>query len=141
MRGAKKIPFAEGYSITKTGKVYFNNEKVKTHETGGYKSVYLKTAEPRSYWNSSTKSYRVHRLVAFVWNNRADEIKDKSLQVHHRNNNKHDNRLSNLVICTPSEHQVYHKIQREFMEYAATTKKFKEFEKIRLQNYLARGKM
>lgn len=136
-KGAKNIPFAKGYSITKTGKLYFNNERVKTFYIGQYEAAYLKTTKCSCFWKSSDKTFLIHRLVAFVWNNQSKEIRNKKLQVHHRNNNKTDNRLSNLVICTKKEHHVYHKIQREFMEYAVTTKKFKEFEKIRLQNYLA----
>lgn len=134
MQGAKKIPFAPNYSVSRSGKVYKGNKEVKPRTANGYKVVYLSRLG-----KNQRNSYLVHRLVAFVWNNRADEIENRSLQVHHRNNNKSDNRLSNLVICTRKQHNVFHRIQREYMEYAVKTKKYKEFEKIRLQNYAADG--
>lgn len=135
MQGAKKIPFAPDYSITKGGKVWSDkqNKWLKSHTNqGGYVIVGLRV-------NGKTKFYQVSRLVAFVWSNRADEINNRKLQVHHRNSNHKDNRFSNLVICTRKQHEAFHRIQREYMEHVVKTKKFKEFEKIRLQNYIANG--
>ena len=50
------------------------------------------------------KNYKIHRLVAFAF---CDD-KDKSKEVHHKDKNRLNNHLNNLLILTKDEHRKIH---------------------------------
>lgn len=121
MQGYKIIPTAPNYSISRGGKVIRNKDNKIMKETiskRGYTSVSI-----------NGKSVLVHRLVAETY---LGPIAGK--QIHHINGMKDDNRVSNLRIVTAKQHQIEHRIEREFMQWAVTTKRFKEYRATRLES-------
>ena len=98
----KDIPGYEGlYQASNLGRIRsfkYNNVRVlkpgKTRE--GYYIVIL-------YLNSVRKSASVHRLVWTAFNGPIPE----GLQINHLNENKADNRLENLSLCTAKENINY----------------------------------
>ena len=101
----KDIPGYEGlYKVSNTGKVKSMNYRhsdvpriLATVDNGyGYYIVIL-------YLNSVRKSASVHRLVWTAFNGPIPE----GLQINHLNENKADNRLENLSLCTPKENTNY----------------------------------
>lgn len=125
--GFKTIPSAPEYEVSRGGRVLRKKdgkEMKRTLVTGGYYAVSIKG-----------KAVRVHRLVAETYLANGKSI--KGLVVHHRNGIKTDNRISNLMLCTPSEHRMEHQIEREFMAWACNSKKFKDFRKMRLESLKA----
>ena len=101
----KDIPGYEGlYKVSNTGKVKSMNYRhsdvpriLATVDNGyGYYIVIL-------YLNSVRKSASVHRLVWTAFNGPIPE----GLQINHLNENKADNRLENLSLCTAKENINY----------------------------------
>ena len=98
----KDIPGYEGlYQASNLGRIRsfkYNNVRVlkpgKTRE--GYYRVIL-------YLNSVKKNASVHRLVWTAFNGPIPE----GLQINHLNENKSDNRLENLSLCTAKENINY----------------------------------
>lgn len=84
-----KVSVEENGNITKNGKVY-----KQTADKHGYVSVCIKGHR-----------HLVHRLVAFAYLPKFTE----TMQIHHKNGDKGDNRLENLECMTVQEHQKLHK--------------------------------
>ena len=102
----KDIPGYEGlYKVSNTGKVKSMNYRhsdvpriLATLDNGyGYRRVRLYNV------NKKYKYYYVHRLV---WEAFMGSIPE-GLQINHLNENKADNRLENLSLCTPKENTNY----------------------------------
>ena len=70
---------------------------------------------PKSYITKSIKGkqYRLHRLIMETELSR--ELSFNEI-VHHKNGDKHDNRLENLEVMSRSEHMKEHKIGEEIRE-------------------------
>ena len=102
----KDIPGYEGlYKVSNTGKVKSMNYRhsdvpriLATLDNGyGYRRVRLYNV------NKKYKYYYVHRLV---WEAFMGSIPE-GLQINHLNENKADNRLENLSLCTPKDNNNY----------------------------------
>ena len=102
----KDIPGYEGlYKVSNTGKVKSMNYRhsdvpriLATLDNGyGYRRVRLYNV------NKKYKYYSVHRLV---WEAFMGSIPE-GLQINHLNENKADNRLENLSLCTQKENTNY----------------------------------
>jgi hypothetical protein len=72
---------------------------------------YLKVMDPSGKFQPE----RVHRLVALTWLNNGYQ---KGLDVHHKDENKFNNRVDNLEWLTDDEHMRKHDVQ-EKTEYGA----------------------
>ena len=85
--------------VTRNGEIYRNGYKLKQKPYS--KTGYL-------YIPLGNKNYLVHRLVASAY---IQPLKrgDRSIQVHHINEDKTDNRVENLKVMTMQEHQHEHK--------------------------------
>ena len=100
----KDIPGYEGlYQASNLGRIRSfkrNNIRIlkpgKNRDGSGYYIVKL-------YLNSVRKSARVHRLLWTAFNGPIPE----GLQINHLNENKADNRLENLSLCTAKENINY----------------------------------
>lgn len=85
--------------ISDAGRIYGITKELKPH-------LYSKSGY--YYVQIGGKNYLIHRLVASAF---IKPLKrgDRSLQVHHINEDKSDNRVENLQILTMQEHQHLHK--------------------------------
>ena len=100
----KDIPGYEGlYQASNLGRIRSfkrNNIRIlkpgKNRDGSGYYIVKL-------YLNSVRKNVSVHRLLWTAFNGPIPE----GLQINHLNENKADNRLENLSLCTPKENTNY----------------------------------
>ena len=100
----KDIPGYEGlYQASNLGRIRSfkrNNIRIlkpgKNRDGSGYYIVKL-------YLNSVRKNVSVHRLLWTAFNGLIPE----GLQINHLNENKADNRLENLSLCTPKENTNY----------------------------------
>jgi len=91
----KEIKGLKGfYLISNLGRVYSNKTKKVLNDVScrGYRYITL-------YTHKGQKTYSIHRLVAMAF---IPSIKNKKL-VNHINENKADNRVSNLEWCTQKE--------------------------------------
>lgn len=95
-----EIKLEDGLVLTldENGNVYRNGVELKQSQ---YNTGYL-------YVNVSGKNYLVHRLVASAF---IEPLKkgDRSRQVHHKDGDKKNNKLSNLSVISMKEHQHIHK--------------------------------
>lgn len=85
-------------TVTDDGTVFLDNKQMSIQKTkNGY-----------SYVQINGTNYLVHRLVAdlFICPLKRN---DRSIQVHHINQNKDDNRVDNLIVMSTEEHQRLHK--------------------------------
>lgn len=86
-------------TISSDGKVFKNGKELKVNcYSTGYCYVTV----------MSNKHYLIHRLVASAFIQPLTRG-DRSLHVHHLNENKKDNRLENLIIMRFEDHQALHK--------------------------------
>lgn len=88
----KWVEVFKDYKVSNTGKVYSSktNKQLKTYrDKYGYLYVGLQI-------DGNTKFKKVHRLVAKAFLNNYSE----ELQVNHINEDKTDNRVENLEMCT-----------------------------------------
>lgn len=87
----KYIPGYENYFVTDTGRVFNKNFKELYQDKNKYGYNYVSL-----YNNCKRKNFRVHRLVAMLF---VDNPNNFSF-VNHKNENKRDNRASNLEWCS-----------------------------------------
>lgn len=96
----KDIPGYEGlYAITRDGKVwsYLSNKWLATNKRSkGYVKVAL-------HINNKTKHHYIHRLVYITY---VGEI-PKGMEINHINEQRDDNRLENLQLCSHRENLMY----------------------------------
>ena len=95
LKGFKVIPVAPEYMINDRGDVYSSYiGRLLSQKTAknGYKEVSLVS-------NTIRKHYRVHVLVMLTFVG----PRPNNLVIDHRNRNRADNRLSNLIYCTQAE--------------------------------------
>ena len=89
----RDIPGWEGlYAATSCGKIWSHKRK-KFMAPCGYKGNYQQLMLSR---DGTQKLYFVHRLVAMAFLPNPDNLP----QVHHKDGNRENNRLSNLEWCT-----------------------------------------
>lgn len=97
----KSLKVYDGYEVgvTDDGKVFHNGEELKQEIDGrsGYLCVRIKRSR-----------FSVHRLVASAFIQPL-EWGDRSVHVHHINEDVTDNRVENLQVLTQEEHQKLHK--------------------------------
>lgn len=101
----KNVPNYENYSVSDTGFVYSNKtgKMIKGRITDkGYLSVIL-------YNNKGYKSFRVHRLILSVFTN--VDYTDYELECGHKDDDKTNNKLSNLVWQTRKENMNWNGLQ------------------------------
>ncbi len=95
-----KALIVAGFKPTKfmpTGKTKgCRNKKRKKVEVLGYHSVY----EPNHPMSMRNGYIRLHRKIMFD----AGIFTDKSLEIHHKNGNKKDNRIENLEVISKAYH-------------------------------------
>ena len=87
--------YDENYLVFSTGDVYNGNlEKMKPYHTNGSSSPYLyyMFKDPEKRWKSQQKKVYIHRLVAEHFLENPNNLRD----VHHIDNNPHNNDVSNL---------------------------------------------
>lgn len=97
----KNIENYPDYMVSNLGRIksfkYVREKILKNRiDNKGYYRVELSM-----YGNN--KTFKVHRLVYFTFNPNAD----KSLEINHINEDKGDNRLENLEICTHQYNNAY----------------------------------
>ena len=76
-----------------------------------YKAIILKPCKDRYnylYVKLYKKNVYIHRLVAFSFADNREEYKDKKVDIHHKDKNRQNNNINNLMILTPKEHQQIH---------------------------------
>lgn len=95
----KLINGYENYLISKSGLVYSIKAKKLLKPTIDYKGYY----RVKLYSKGSTKTFRVHRLVAINY----IDNPDNKPQVNHINGIKTDNRVSNLEWATNTENTIH----------------------------------
>lgn len=97
----KQLKIYDGYviDVSDSGQIYHNGKELKqtTDKRSGYINVCMR----------GNRRY-VHRLVASAFIQPL-ELRDRTIQVHHINGDKKDNRLENLQIMTRNEHLHKHK--------------------------------
>lgn len=94
----KSIPGYARYLISDTGEVVKDNGlRLKPHESAGYRVVKLTSDAGKR------TSFGVHRLVVLA---HVGPIPD-GMWINHKNGIKHDNRVENLEIVTPSENLMH----------------------------------
>lgn len=120
---SKKIEGFENYYIFSNGKVYSENKKgfLKLNSTqDGYKQITLHN-------NGRTKTFKVHRLVAFYF----IPNPHKKEQVNHIDEDKTNNDISNLEWLTHKENMNFgtrnERISKKMINL--TSKKVKQFSK------------
>lgn len=134
-KGFKKVPgYQNRYQINRHGEIVCKNvdgwRVVSQSDHNGYKMVSLYDKETKT-----TKKWLVHRLVAFVYlYDQDDQVSFTDYEVHHIDSDKSNVNPSNLLLVSHEDHLLEHQIMREFMKYVVTTKKFKNYRKIRLAN-------
>ena len=91
-------------------KYYISNcGRVKSYCSYYAKILLFFTSQKNNYYQVKidNKNKKVHRLVAFAFcDNKYQSNKD--LQIHHKDNNKHNNNANNLEILTIEEHKKRH---------------------------------
>lgn len=93
----KEIPGYEGlYSACIDGRIYSHAKGIyiaqyKAGRDGGYRRVNLCK-------NGKKKQYLVHRLVVAAFIGKIP----KGMQINHKDENRANNHLNNLEICTPA---------------------------------------
>ena len=95
LKGFKVIPVAPEYMINDQGDIYSSYiGRLLRQKTGknGYKEVSLVSNTIRTH-------YRVHVLVMLTFIG----PRPNNLVIDHRNRNRADNRLSNLLYCTQND--------------------------------------
>ena len=132
-KGFKKVPgYQDRYQINKHGEIVCKTADgwrvITPSDQNGYKVVNLYDKETKTQ-----KKWLVHRLVAFVYlYDQEDQMPFADYDVHHIDNDKTNTKASNLLLVSREDHLLEHQIMREFMKYVVTTKKFKNYRKIRL---------
>lgn len=101
----KQIPGYSNYEASNTGKIRSKDKKIVNFKkpTGSYGEY--RTACLRSDFGK-IHSELVHRLVYSAFNGPIPIVKGKRIVIDHINNNKSDNRLSNLQMLTQSENML-----------------------------------
>lgn len=96
-RAAKSYP---KYYISNKGRVYSlkSNKLLKLYKYSNY--IYIELSH-----KGIKHKYRLHRLVALHFLNNPD---NKPI-VHHKDRNRNNNDVSNLMWCTQTEHKELHK--------------------------------
>lgn len=89
------------YQVSNLGRIKsfkYGREKILKNriDNKGYYRVEL-------WGEEKGKTFKVHRLVYFTFNPNADE----SLEINHINEDKGDNRIENLEICTHQYNNAY----------------------------------
>ena len=93
------------YQIYSNGKVLRNNKSLaQLPDKDGYLHCVL-------WHKNKRRNFRIHRLVAELFGD--NFCKEK--EVHHINGQRQDNNISNLLICTRSEHiEIKYEKQRQY---------------------------
>lgn len=100
LRKNKIVDYRGLYQISNLGRIrsFYNNKvkikRVRINKRNGYVQIDLNK-------NKSTKTYKVHRLVALTFLNYQNET------VNHINENLNDNTLKNLEFCSYSFNNLY----------------------------------
>lgn len=135
-KGFKKVPgYQNRYQINKRGEVVCKTasgwrEITPCNNRQGYPIVSLYDKETKK-----NKIWSIHRLLAFVYlYNQNDKIPFTDYEVHHIDNDKTNTKINNLMLVSREDHLLEHQIMREYFKYVVTTKKFKEYRKVRLAN-------
>ena len=119
------VGYEEYYDVSDTGEIYskISNRlrKQVVNKVNGY--AYVMLSNPKG---KTKKSMAVHRIVAEAW------LPDsKSECVNHKNENKLDNRVTNLEWCTKAYNNTYNsKTQRSCKRIAMCDKHTGEILKI-----------
>jgi hypothetical protein len=105
------IPNYEDYQVSNLGRVKslkFNKEKILKGSINGSGYYIVGLCKNKKLYSKS-----IHKLVAIAFLNHTQC--GHNVVVNHKNENKLDNRLSNLELCTQREN-IYHSIYKKFRE-------------------------
>lgn len=101
-----------GYSVTPDGNVFEGDKQLVPFHSNGYLQVNIKSAE-----NKRKRAYGVHTLVAM--NYLPDYF--EGCIVHHKDGNRQNNILDNLMVLTQSKHAKLHVAEyNPLVEYVKT---------------------
>ena len=114
----KNIEAFPDYYVSDLGNFYSTRISCKHNPKGNLYKLTLWDKHPSGYLNAglynkpgakNKKYFRAHRLVWQVFMGNIPE----GMEVDHKNNNKKDNRLSNLQLLTSSENSIkWHRVDK-----------------------------